>query len=215
MYKCGRCGYETSRKYNFELHQNRKTPCSINRKINITEGRICNKCSQVFPNRQAKYRHVKNNNCTPTNDNKIKPFSVEAPYVDHIDRDLIKDLYLSNDRSVKKLINETIRKIYGDFRSNNSFRFPMGVKSNAIEVFSNERYQLLPLQDVLQTVLQQTSALCELYLRSHYQNKTIMGITCLIHANILKELSSNNELSHKKKDEYYPFVKAAIIECCF
>lgn len=218
-FKCDQCGYETNRKFNFELHKNRKTPCAvIAQKINLTQGMICNICSQIFPNRQAKYRHVKKQICCqPLFDDdlyqkKYQPF--ETPYVDHISRDLIKDLYLSNNRSIKKLLNETTLKIYRDFESNNSFRFPMGVKSNLVEVFSQSgKYQLLPVQNVLRTVLQKTSALCEAHLRRHYHDNTIIGITCLQHANTLKELSISDHLTNKTKNEYYPFVKAAIIEC--
>ena len=114
-YKCIKCGYETIRKYNFELHKKRKTPCEITpRKINFTEGLICNNCSQIFTNRQAKYRHLKQKLCQPTSnidvDSEYLPF--ETPNVDHIDGSLVKDLYLSSNRYIKKQLNEVVRKNY-------------------------------------------------------------------------------------------------------
>lgn len=215
IYRCVKCGYETIRKYNFEVHKRRKTPCKITpRKINITEGLICNNCSQIFTNRQAKYRHVKQRMCQPTSDSSVayEYFPFETPNVDHIDASLIKDLYLSNNRSIKKLLNEVVRKIYQENFNNNSFRFPMGVKSNMVEVFSKGKLNLQPMDSVVQIVLQKTSALLAQHLRTQYENGSIIGITCLLHANILTKLC-RTKIEKPVFEEYGPYVKAAILEC--
>jgi hypothetical protein len=204
------------RKYNFELHKRRKTPCDIiQQNINVTDGLICSHCLQMFTNRQAKYRHTKQQICQnvrKTTANVSEYFPFETPNVDHIDAKMIKDLYLSNNRSIKRLLNEVVRKIYGENDCNNSFRFPMGVKSNVVEVFSQGKLDILPVKEVVQIVLQKTSDLLARNLRLQYENGSIIGITCLIHANILTKLScvrnDKNELN-----QYSPYVKAAILEC--
>ena len=214
QYRCAKCGYETVRKYNFEMHKNRKTPCKMSQqKVNITEGLICNSCSRVFKNRQAKYRHVKQQMCKPVSIIDVPEYlPFETPNVDHIDEFLIKELYLSNNRSIKKLLNEVVRKIYIENYNNNSFRFPMGVKSKLVEVCSPGKLDFLPVNKVVQTVLQNTSKLLAHYLRTHYENGTIIGITCLLHANILTKLCRTN-IDKNDFDEYSPYVKAAILEC--
>lgn len=214
-YKCFKCGYETARKYNFELHKQRKTPCNITpQKINITEGLICNNCSQVFTNRQAKYRHVKKQTCQiMSNKHDIPEYlPFENPDIDHIHSNKIKDLYLSNNRSIKKLLNEVVRIIYKENDLNNSFRFPMGAKSNVVEVFSQGKFNFMPVGRVVQIVLQKTSELLAYHLRTHYENGTIIGITCLLHANVLKNLACA-EIEKNYLNEFCPYVKAAILEC--
>lgn len=213
-YVCERCGYETMRKYNFDLHLQRKTPCVTSlRKLNITDGLICKNCSRIFTNRQAKYRHMKKNTCVSIS--RVHPCtytSFETPLVDHIDADVVKDLYLSNCRSIKKLLNEVVRKVYKDRPSNNSFRFPMGVKSRSIEVVSKGKYDILPFDKVVQVVLRRISELCAEHLEAHYHAGTIVGTTCMCHAKNLRDLCFKTNDENVSK-EYYPCIKAAILEC--
>ena len=88
----------------------------------------------------------------------------------------------------------------------------MGVKSNVIEVFSKGKLHFQPVNIVVQIVLQKTSALLSQHLRTQYENGSIIGITCLLHANILTKLSRGN-IEKNVFEEYSPYVKAAILEC--
>lgn len=52
LYKCERCGYETSHKSNFIKHENRKKPCE-------TPDLTCTLCNKSYANRGNLSRHMK------------------------------------------------------------------------------------------------------------------------------------------------------------
>ena len=52
LYKCERCGYETSHKSNFIKHENRKKPCE-------TPDLTCTLCNKSYVNRGNLTRHMK------------------------------------------------------------------------------------------------------------------------------------------------------------
>ena len=141
-------------------------------------------------------------------------FSYDRPYIGHVNADVVKQLYLDNERNMKRMINEATRTIYKQIPKNNSFNFPLGVKSNFVEVFYNNEKRILPLQDVIDVVLQQTSAACERHLRAHYYDGSIKGSACLTHADVLEDLAVQNIDTDKEyRLTFFPSVKTAIMEC--
>jgi len=65
MFSCDICSYTTSRKYNLQLHQNRKKQCvpevkperTVEDEVNV--GKVCAKCSKCFKSKQSLVRHMK------------------------------------------------------------------------------------------------------------------------------------------------------------
>lgn len=235
-YTCANCNYQTNRKYNLLLHHNKKIPCSsstdddreggrgnrahenIKRKGNITAGRICEVCEEIFPNRQAKYRHKKKSLCkspdVKSSGVNLSYFPYDKPFVEHVNAEVVKNLYFLTGRNTKRLINEGVRKIYKEIPKNNSFRFPLGLKSNEVEVYHEGGKRLLPLDDVIDTVLRRTSMIFEKHLSDHYDKGSIIGSACLNHVNILKNLISQDVgIYDELRSEYYPYVKSAMLEC--
>lgn len=141
-------------------------------------------------------------------------FSYDRPYIGHVNAEVVKQLYLDNQRNMKRMINEATRTIYKQIPKNNSFNFPLGVKSNFVEVFYNNEKRILPLQDVIDVVLQQTSAACERHLRAHYYDGSIKGTACLNHADVLEDLAIQSIDTDKEyRLTFFPSVKTAIMEC--
>ena len=222
---------------------------------------ICPKCKMVFQNRQAKYRHVKKNDCSHvsivenetaqdeikklqlkvkqleskepsiinntyitdnsqinntavnTVNNCITYHNYDEPNVDHIDAQVIKKLYFDNGRHLKKMVNEAVRRIYKK-PENNTFRFPQGIKSNFVEVRYRDEKRLLPMKEVIETVLTKTSLVCEEHLRDHYYGGTIVGSAVLTHANHLEDLALQPWDDDKaNRADFHPYVKSALMEC--
>ena len=277
------CGYTTNRVWSMQYHLNRKIPCynltdnnneddrlesneshkQIRTNSTTTAARtiICPKCKMVFQNRQAKYRHVKKNDCSHvsivenetaqdeikklqlkvkqleskepsiinntyitdnsqinntavnTVNNCITYHNYDEPNVDHIDAQVIKKLYFDNGRHLKKMVNEAVRRIYKK-PENNTFRFPQGIKSNFVEVRYRDEKRLLPMKEVIETVLTKTSLVCEEHLRDHYYGGTIVGSAVLTHANHLEDLALQPWDDDKaNRADFHPYVKSALMEC--
>ena len=159
--------------------------------------------------------YITENNCIQTVNNVTNTIynNYDEPNVDHIDAQVIKKLYFDNGRHLKKMVNEAVRKIYKK-PENNTFRFPHGVKSNFVEVRYRDEKRLLPMKEVIETVLTKTSLVCEEHLRDHYYGGTIVGSAVLTHANDLEDLALQPWDDDKaNRADFHPYVKSAIIEC--
>ena len=153
------------------------------------------------------------NSCGNTVNNCITYHNYDEPNLEHIDAQVIKKLYFDNGRHLKKMVNEAVRKIYKK-PENNTFRFPQGIKSNFVEVRYRDEKRLLPMKEVIETVLTKTSLVCEEHLRDHYYGGTIVGSAVLTHANDLEDLAIQPWDDDKaNRADFHPYVKSAIIEC--
>ena len=159
------------------------------------------------------YINNTDNSTANTINNNIIYNNYDEPNIDHIDAQVIKKLYFDNGRHLKKMVNEAIRKIYKK-PENNTFRFPQGIKSNFVEVRYRDEKRLLPMKEVIETVLTKTSLVCEEHLRDHYYDGTIVGSAVLTHANHLEDLALQPWDDDKaNRADFHPYVKSAIIEC--
>ena len=154
-----------------------------------------------------------NSTTSNTEINNIIFNNYDEPNLEHIDAQVIKKLYFDNGRHLKKMVNEAVRKIYKK-PENNTFRFPHGVKSNFVEVRYRDEKRLLPMKEVIETVLTKTSLVCEEHLRDHYYGGTIVGSAVLTHANDLEDLALQPWDDDKaNRADFHPYVKSAILEC--
>ena len=344
---CEICGYKTSRKFNLELHINKKTPCVIkdneqdtdneekkdNNSLiysenttqdsenitqdseNITQDSenitlnlskiddnniiknekkclICNKvfatkyvlrdhkckgsidvlqcptCLKFFSSAASKSRHIKSNKCEPppiqieedvddinikeeykklkeefelikstastsinnttnttnntVNDNSVNDNSVTTnntiiynnynkPYTGHISKQTMIDIYNECKSEMGMMIYSLVKKIYKDHPENDCIKFPEGIKSGFAEVQYNDQKCILPVNEVLETVLTKTTSVGKKKLMKAYENDDVIGHNM---EDILDEMSTlslnfRNEKEHRGL--HLPYVKSALM----
>ena len=181
------------------------------------------------------YNTTNTNNTTTNNNNShnnnstnitINLNSYDNPSVDHVDMDVIKELYYKNGRNLKKLIHEGVRRIW-EKRENNTFNLPFSSskkikkslfqRNETLQVYSDGDHRMLPANHVVDVILQKAAAVCESHLRRHYYDDNVRGHAVLKHADVLEELAIEYQESwdedKKFRDGYKPFVENALIEC--
>ena len=141
----------------------------------------------------------------------------------------VKDLYLGNNRNLKKLIYAGVCEIWKK-KENNSFKLPFQKENGKVkvpkkifrdnepvEVYADGKERLFPADHVVEVVLQKAAEVCESYLRQHYNEETILGRGVLKHADVLEELACNfQEVWDDDKafrSGYKPFVRTALLKC--
>ena len=169
-----------------------------------------------------------NTNCNNTSVNyTINYNSYDKPCIDHVTKEQVKELYLGNNRNLKKLIHAGVCEIWKK-KENNSFRLPFhdegkGIPkrffrdNETIEVFADGQERLFPADHVVEVVLQKAAEVVESFLRQHHNEETIVGTGVLKHANVLEELACDfQEVWDDDKvfrSMYKPFVRTALLEC--
>ena len=215
---CPYCDKEFSRVDNLKRHMVR---CSLKQ----SGGNINNTTNNNINNNTTN-----NTNCHNTTNNiTIHYNSYDRPSIDHVTKEHVKDLYLGNNRNLKKLIYAGVCEIWKK-KENNSFKLPFQKKNGKVkvpkkifrdnepvEVYADGKERLFPADHVVEVVLQKAAEVCESYLRQHYNEETIPGRGVLIHADVLEELACNfQEVWDDDKSfrsGYKPFVRTALIEC--
>jgi len=77
MYECATCGYQTKRKWSFDYHNSRKTPCKPKAILHIdskdsgysalkNESNKCYKCSKIYSRKSGLTQHLKRCNGVKT-----------------------------------------------------------------------------------------------------------------------------------------------------
>ena len=169
------------------------------------------------------------NSHNTTNNITINYNSYDKPCIEHVTKEHVKDLYLGNNRNLKKLIYAGVCEIWKK-KENNSFKLPFQKKNGKVkvpkklfldnepvEVYADGKERLFPADHVVEVVLQKAAEVCESYLRQHYNEETIPGRGVLKHADVLEELACNfQEVWDDDKafrSGYKPFVRTALLEC--
>jgi hypothetical protein len=213
---CPYCDKEFSRVDNLKRHMVR---CSLKQ----SGGHINNTTNNNTTNNT-------NTNCHNTiNNYTIHYNSYDKPCIDHVTKDHVKELYLGNNRNLKKLIYAGVCEIWKT-KENNSFKLPFQKKNGKVkvpkkifrdnepvEVYADGKESLFPADHVVEVVLQKAAEVIESYLRQHYNEETIIGRGVLKHADVLEELACNfQEVWDDDKafrSGYKPFVRTALLEC--
>lgn len=176
-------------------------------------------------NTTTNHTTINNTNCNNTTINNVTNITIHSfdrPCLDHIDSDLIKQMYLGNGRNLKKLIKAGVSRIWKT-PENNTFQLPFSDKpkglpnSEIMKVHCDGEDQYFPAHHVVDVLLHKCAFVCESFLRQHYYDESIPGTGVLKHANVLEELAIEFQETWDEdstfRNEYKPFVKSAILEC--
>ena len=161
--------------------------------------------------------YITNNDNSTTNhmnntNNIINYNNFDSPNFDHITKEMIGEMYLKADRELPRMIGNAVRKIYKGLPENDTIRFKYGNQAGFAEVRQDNETRILPVSDVLETVLSQTSTLCGKELRKCCRPDMIPGPNVVNHAEELSVLHWGFvPETHAKRQGYFKFVKSALL----
>ena len=151
------------------------------------------------------------NNTSNTN-NIINYNNFDSPNFDHITKEMIGEMYLKADRELPRMIGHAVRKIYKGLPENDTIRFKYGNQAGFAEVRQDDETRILPVSDVLETVLSQASTLCGKELMKCCGPNMIPGPNVVNHAQELSVLHWGFvPETHAKRQGYFKFVKSALL----
>jgi hypothetical protein len=157
-----------------------------------------------------------NDNSTTTNttNNVINLNNFDSPSLDHITSQMIGEMYLKADRELPRMIGKAVRSIYKGDPENDCIRIKYGNQAGFAEVRQDDETRILPMSDVLETVLSQTSTLCGKELQKCVGNDAgqIPGPNVVNHVNELSVLHWGFvPETHAQRQGYFKFVKSALM----
>ena len=214
---CSYCKKEFSRIDNLTRHL---MGCRVKRLSDAGDISVAN-----APTNNTTINNTTNTNChntNITNNITINYRSFDKPCIDHIDSDIVKSLYLDNNRNLKRMIKAGVNRIW-QTPENNTFELPFKDKpkglpnSEIMKVHCDGEDQYFPAHHVVDVLLHRCATVCESFLRQHYYDESIPGTGVLKHANVLEELAIEFQETWDEdstfRNEYKPFVRSAILEC--
>ena len=137
----------------------------------------------------------------------------DSPSLSHITKEMIGEMYLKSDRELPRMIGQAVRRIY-KVPENDCIRIKYGNQAGFAEVKQDDETRLLPVSDVLETVLSQTSTLCgkELMKCCGDDIGQIPGPNVISHANELAVLHWGFvPETHAARQGFFKFVKSALL----
>ena len=159
--------------------------------------------------------HITTNNdnsINNTNNNIINYNNFDSPNVDHITKEMIGEMYLKSDRELPRMIGHAVRKIYKEQPENDTIRFKYGNQAGFAEVRQDDETRILPVSDVLETVLSKTSTLCGKELQKCCGPNMIPGPGVANHAQELSVLHWGFvPETQAKRQGFFKFVKSALL----
>ena len=153
-------------------------------------------------------------NITTTTNNVTNFHNFDSPSLNHITSQMIGDLYLQSDRELPRMIGKAVRKIYKELPENDTIRIKYGNQAGFAEVRQDDETRMLPMSDVLETVLSQTTTLCgkELMKCCGDDIGQIPGPNVIHHANELAVLHWGFvPETHAVRQGFFKFVKSALL----
>ena len=166
--------------------------------------------NQIFNN--TTYNIDNSTTSTTNTTNVINYNNFDSPNFDHITKEMIGEMYLKADRELPRMIGNAVRKIYKGLPENDTIRFKYGNQAGFAEVRQDDETRILPVSDVLETVLSQTTTLCGRELRKCCGPDMIPGPNVVNHAEELSVLHWGFvPETHAKRQGYFKFVKSALL----
>ena len=151
------------------------------------------------------------NNTSNTN-NVIHLNNFDSPSLSHITPQMIGEMYLKSDRELPRMIGHAVRKIYKEVPENDCIRIKYGNQAGFAEVRQDDETRILPVSDVLDTVLSQTSTLCGKELQKCCGPNMIPGPSVVNDAQELSVLHWGFvPETHAKRQGFFKYVKSALL----
>jgi len=230
---CSKCSKRYKRKIDCDKHM---------KKCRGVDNLQCPTCLKVFETRNGKYKHVKLskcsaplestddqinklkeeiellksnkpliiNNITNTNNN-IHINNYDTPNIDHVTSSEIRRLYYKSKQEVHMMIFEAIRLI-NSIPENRSIRFLEGSKSKFAEVKKDNETLILPMNEVLETLLTKSSEVCGDGLRECVAEGMIKGTRCETVLTELDTLATDDRIADKDNRLFYlTYVKSSML----
>jgi hypothetical protein len=126
---------------------------------------------------------------------------------------MIGEMYLKADRELPRMIGEAVRTIY-KLPENDTIRFKYGNQAGFANVRQNGEDRILPISEVISTVLSETSKYCGTKLSEccGIENGQLRGPNAKSHAEELSYLSwTFIPEQQKKREGYFKYVKSALM----
>ena len=153
-------------------------------------------------------------NTTTNTTNVINYNNFDSPSLSHITSRMIGEMYLKSDRELPRMIGKAVREIYKSIPENDTIRFKYGNQAGFAEVRQDDETIILPVSDVLETVLSQTTTLCgkELMKCCGDDIGQIPGPNVIHHANELAVLHWGFvPETQAARQGFFKFVKSALL----
>jgi len=153
------------------------------------------------------------NNDNSTNTNNIIHYNnFDSPSLSHITPQMIGEMYLKSDRELPRMIGHAVRNIYKEHPENDTIRFKYGNQAGFAEVRQDDETRILPVSDVLETVLSKTSTLCGKELQKCCGPNMIPGPGVVHDAQELSVLHWGFvPETHAKRQGFFKYVKSALL----
>ena len=227
-YECGNCGKPFANRQNRYRHMKdckvEKTPSECNPdaikdfeieelKSKIRRLESTGTGPHIINNNTYHITTNNDNSIINTNNNTINYNNFDSPSLSHITSQMIGDLYIKSDRELPRMIGKAVREIYR-IPENDTIRFKYGNQAGFAEVRQDDETRILPVSDVLETVLSQASTLCgkELMKCCGDDIGQIPGPNVISHANELAVLHWGFvPETHAARQGFFKFVKSALL----
>jgi hypothetical protein len=126
---------------------------------------------------------------------------------------MVGEMYLKADRELPRMIGEAVRAIY-KLPENDTIRFKYGNQAGFANVRQNDEDRILPISEVISTVLSETTKYCGTKLSEccGIENGPLRGPNAINHAEELSYLSwTFVPEQQKKREAYFKYVKSALL----
>ena len=149
-----------------------------------------------------------------TTNNNIQINNYDNPNIDHMTNKVIRRMYYKSKQDAHMMILEAIRTIFKNenIPQNDSIRLIEGSKSKFAQVQKDDEKIILPLVEVLETLLTKSSEVCGDGLRECEEEGTIHGIRCSFVKSLMETLATDDREGDKEnRAKYLPYVKSALL----
>ena len=151
------------------------------------------------------------NTTNTTNLTNIQLNNFDKPYCEHLTKEMVGEMYLKADRELPRMIGEAVRKIY-KLPENDTIKFKYGNQAGFANVRQNDEDRILPISEVISTVLSNTTKYCGTKLSECCENGQVRGPNAISHAEELSYLSwTFIPEQQQKRHAYFKYVKSALM----
>jgi len=149
-----------------------------------------------------------------TTNNTVQINSYDNPSIEHMTSGVVRKMYYKSKQDAHMMILEAIRTIFknDNIPQNDSIRLIDGSKSKFAQVQMGDEKIILPLIEVLETILTKSGEVCGDGLRECEEDGTIRGIRCSVVKSLMDTLATDDrEGDRGNRAKFLPYVKSALL----